>query len=79
MNTTTKPQTITFDRAMTEAQHFARNIEAIRTQVMHPDYAWNAAGEALAEKAARKVMRIQMVPCTKANVAAAVAYVSEGK
>lgn len=78
MNTTTA-QTITFDRAYAESRFFARNIDTVKAQVSHDDYVWNALGKAIAEKSIRQAMQAQMVPCTAANVTAALAFVGEGK
>lgn len=79
MNTTTATQTITFDAAFAASRFFARNIEAIKVSIAPADYIWNEAGQNLAAKSVRQAMRMQMVPCTAANVTAALAYVSEGK
>ena len=79
MNTATAAQTVTFADALTGSRFFARNIEAIKASLAPADYIWNEAGRNLAEKSVRQALRIQMVPCTAATVAAALAYVSEGK
>lgn len=79
MRTNTDTQTITFDRAYAESRFFASNIDAIKAQVSRPGYVWNALGKAVAEKSIRQAMQAQMVPCTAANVTAALAFVGEGK
>jgi hypothetical protein len=74
--TTTAP---TFAEAMTASRFFARNIEAIKISLAPADYIWNARGQQLAEASVRQALRLQMIPATRANVTAALAYVAEGK
>lgn len=77
--TTSTAQDITFDRAMTEAPIFTQRIDSIRNQVVKADYIWNRLGQETAKLAIREAFRVQFVPATQANIAAALAYVSEGK
>lgn len=75
----TTAQTITFDRAYAESRFFARNIDAIKAQVSHDDYIWNERGQFLAAQSVMQAMRVQVVPTTPENIAAALAFVGEGK